>query len=106
MNSKLTNQLILEREEFKKELDWYRAYGAFVNTYHNNADTEAIEYANKEQDIVYPFKEGDDYYTIEDNKIVWSCWDNISEEFYRDDPNRLLFQTKEQAQEYINKLNK
>ena len=59
-----------------------------------------------EQDTVYPFKEGDDYYTIEDNKIVWSCWDNISEEFYRDDPNRLLFETKEQAQEYINKLNK
>ena len=67
----------------------------------NKLQTELLN-----KDIVYPFKEGDDYYTIEDNKIVWSCWDNISEEFYRDDPNRLLFQTKEKAQEYINKLNK
>ena len=72
-----------------------------------------LDYANSqpnenklEQDIVYPFNDGDDYYTIEDNKIVWSCWDNISEEFYREDPNRSLFKTKEQAQEYINKLNK
>jgi len=67
----------------------------------NKLQTELLN-----KDTVYPFKEGDDYYTIEDNKIVWSCWDNISEEFYRDDPNRLLFETKEQAQEYINKLNK
>ena len=31
---------------------------------------------------LYPFSEGDEYFTIEDGDIVRSCWDDISEEFY------------------------
>jgi len=35
----------------------------------------------------YPYNEGDDYYTLEhlDNgkvNIIWSCWDDQSEEIY------------------------
>ena len=32
-----------------KELEWYRAYGSYINTYHNNVDAEASEYADQEQ---------------------------------------------------------
>jgi len=30
----------------------------------------------------YPFKEGETYYTIEDGRVVESCWDDVSEEMY------------------------
>jgi hypothetical protein len=35
----------------------------------------------------YPYEEGDDYYALEhlDNgkvNIIWSCWDDVSEEIY------------------------
>jgi hypothetical protein len=36
-------------EKLKSELEWYRAYGSYINTYHNIADGEACEYADKEQ---------------------------------------------------------
>ena len=36
-------------EELKSELEWYRAYGSYINTYHNKADAEASEYADQEQ---------------------------------------------------------
>ena len=62
----------------------------------------------------YPFKEGDDYYIVinhkdkiynlDDYQILWSCWDDISEEIYNIKPTRKLFRTKEDAQEYINNL--
>ena len=47
----------------------------------------------------YPFKEGDDYYTIEDGDIVHSCWDDISEELYT--PDRKYFATEEEAQKEL-----
>ena len=36
-------------EELKSELEWYRAYSSFVNTYHHMVDAEASEYADQEQ---------------------------------------------------------
>tara|TARA_Y100001937_G_C7048914_1_gene298141 strand:- start:522 stop:872 length:351 start_codon:yes stop_codon:yes gene_type:complete len=51
--------------------------------------------------IVYPFRDGQTYYTIEDdNEIVESVWDDISEEFYRENPDKKLFSTYELAQAY------
>tara|TARA_R100000655_G_scaffold13534_1_gene30630 strand:- start:1931 stop:2155 length:225 start_codon:yes stop_codon:yes gene_type:complete len=35
--------------KIKSELEWYRAYGSYINTYHNKADAEASEYADQEQ---------------------------------------------------------
>ena len=32
-----------------KELEWYRAYGSYINTYHNRVDAEASEYADHEE---------------------------------------------------------
>lgn len=49
----------------------------------------------------FPFTEGQDYYTIdEDNNVVWSCWDCISEELHT--PDRVYFKTQEEAEEIAN----
>lgn len=45
----------------------------------------------------YPFEEGDDYWTIEDNKVVWSCWDEISEDLYNMNPNQVYYKTEAEA---------
>ncbi len=50
----------------------------------------------------YPYKEGDTYYTIEDNRVVRSCWDDMSEEMYDDDPTKEYFDTWEEATEQFN----
>tara|TARA_B100000029_G_scaffold504651_1_gene583870 strand:+ start:1343 stop:1696 length:354 start_codon:yes stop_codon:yes gene_type:complete len=31
---------------------------------------------------IYPFEEGDDYWTIEGDEVVHSCWDDLSEAQY------------------------
>ena len=55
----------------------------------------------------YPYKEGDTYYTIEDNRVVKSCWGDISEEMYDDNPKQEYFDTWEEAAEQFNlNLNK
>lgn len=46
----------------------------------------------------YPFNEGDDYWVIEDNTIVWSCWDEISEQLF--DSNRIYFTSFYDAEKY------
>lgn len=47
----------------------------------------------------YPFKEGDDYWTIESGtKLVRSCWDDQSEELF--DPNKIYFTSEKSAEEY------
>mgnify|MGYP003141435909 CR=1 FL=1 len=38
-----------EIDRLRSELEWYRAYGSYINTYHNKADAEASEYADQEQ---------------------------------------------------------
>ena len=50
----------------------------------------------------YPFEEGDDYWTIQDGQVVWSCWDDISEELYS--KNKLYFTSQERAEEFLNNL--
>lgn len=37
------------KQDKEKELEWYRAYSSYINTYHNTADAEASEYADQEQ---------------------------------------------------------
>ena len=51
----------------------------------------------------YPFLEGDNYWTIEDDKIIWSCWDYISEELFDLNPNKLYFKSKKIAINYLKK---
>ena len=54
----------------------------------------------------YPFNEGDDYWTIENGEVVWSCWDDISEELFDENPNKKTFKSKEEAEQFINQFNK
>lgn len=48
----------------------------------------------------YPFKEGDDYWTIEDGEVVWSCWDDISEEIY--DRDKTYYKNSVEATKNLN----
>jgi len=41
------------------------------------------------------FNEGDDYWVIESNRVVYSCWDDLSEEYY--DPRTQYFATEAEA---------
>jgi hypothetical protein len=67
----------------------YRQVVEFINEY------------NRTDSVVYPFKEGDDYWTIEDGEIIWSCWDDVSEEMHDKNPNKEYFITKESAINYL-----
>ncbi len=41
----------------------------------------------------FPYKEGDDYYTFQKdgNYIIWSCWDEHSEEAHKLNPDRKYY---------------
>lgn len=42
--------------------------------------------------LIYPFNEGDDYWTVEDSgELIWSCWDEQSEEIHDANPNRIYY---------------
>ena len=46
-------------------------------------------------DNKFPYKEGDDYYCIEQNLVIRSCWDDISESIHTSD--KIYYSTKEEA---------
>ena len=73
----------------------YQAIIKFIKTY--NLDLKS----NK----TYPFNEGDDYWTIDDNErtIRWSMWDEISEELYDENPDTPLFKSIEDAFKFLTK---
>lgn len=67
------------------------------------------------KDIRYPFSEGDDYYVLEylDNgkvNIIWSCWDDASQEIYDEEFEKadgfppLYFDELDTVQRYCNHL--
>ena len=51
----------------------------------------------------YPFNEGDDYWTIDNDnefgeyRVVWSCWDDISEEYHDENPLQVYYRTEDEA---------
>ena len=51
----------------------------------------------------YPFNEGDDYWTVENGEVVWSCWDDVSEELFDENPNKKTFKSEEEAIGFLNK---
>ena len=54
----------------------------------------------------YPFNEGDDYWTIDKDKVIWSCWDSVSEELHDLNPQKVYFATEQLAFDFLNYLNK
>ena len=49
----------------------------------------------------YPYNEGDDYFTIEGIDIVFSCWDDVSEEMHDENPNKKYFSTEKIAKKAL-----
>ena len=47
----------------------------------------------------YPYSEGDDYYTINNSDIIWSCWDDVSEELHTKD--KIYFDSIQDAKQYM-----
>lgn len=58
----------------------------------------------------YPFREGDTYYTVEENgdqyEVVKSCWDDVSEEIYDENPHGYMTWSFKKAKDYAEQLNK
>lgn len=54
--------------------------------------------------IKYPFSEGDDYWTIEDGVVTWSCWDYVSEELFDMNPSKKYFTSEESANDYLKSI--
>tara|TARA_R100000951_G_scaffold93126_1_gene81654 strand:- start:31 stop:570 length:540 start_codon:yes stop_codon:yes gene_type:complete len=80
-------------ETYSKLTEGYENIWTIEDTY--NAVVEFIKEYKK-----YPFNEGDDYYTIEDGEVIWSCWDDESEEMHDENPNKQYFRTKKEAENY------
>tara|TARA_R110002020_G_scaffold154637_1_gene334689 strand:- start:639 stop:1001 length:363 start_codon:yes stop_codon:yes gene_type:complete len=48
--------------------------------------------------IKYPFKEGDDYWTIDERgMVVWSCWDETSEDMHDANPSKTYYASEQDA---------
>ena len=85
------------REAVKAELE--RSYWKW-NYFRNNPNSYHIAERLDElfgKEFNYPFSEGDDYWTIENAEVVWSCWDEQSEEIFRKNPEQEYFKTEEEA---------
>lgn len=67
--------------------------------YNLNNQEERNLYAEGNNKPSYPFSEGDDYYTIEDGQVVWSCWDDVSEELHT--PDKKYFASEKEAQKEL-----
>jgi len=46
-------------------------------------------------------KDGDNYWTIEEGKPCWSCFDFYSEEIHKENPNTLYFESEKECMEAI-----
>lgn len=46
-----------------------------------------------------PFAEGDEYYTTEAGRVIWSVWDDVSAELHT--KGRTYYSTKEQAEKAL-----
>ena len=84
--------------EFNEELEQYEftpQVQAWINLEIRNLRDTFYSMNNQ----CYPFSEGDDYWIIEDDEVVWSCWDEQSEILF--DPNKMYFTSKKKADEYL-----
>jgi len=93
--------------KIKKELAWYKAYADQVQSSNHRAHEYACEHADEVTGVIqYPYSEGQNYWTVEDTVetyedsqgiyevgliAVQSCWDDQSEIFHRENPEREYF---------------
>ncbi len=62
-----------------------------------------IEEEQRSRRLRYPFEEGDDYWTIEHGRVVWSCWDDISEQMHDENPNQVYYKSLVDAKDALQK---
>ena len=67
--------------------------------YNLNNQEERNLYAMGNDKPSYPFSEGDDYFTIENGEVVWSCWDEQSEELHT--PDKKYFISEYSANKFL-----
>ena len=94
--SELANKLSLNELEIRNEM--------------KSKDYEHLLFTMRKHfpfiDFIHPhhFEEGDDYWTIEDGKVVWSCWDDVSEEDHENIPNRIYYASEMEAKLALRKI--
>ena len=74
-------------------------FGKLGQLFNPNKEKFFLVSEDAENMVKYPFSEGDDYYTIEDGEVIFSCWDDISEQFHTSD--RKYFASQQEAQKHI-----
>ena len=78
-----------------------------LSIFHKKISREINERISDEgEEKYYPFDEGDTYYTIEDEQIIESTWDFVSEEMYDENPNQEYFISHKSASEWLSYLKK
>ena len=60
----------------------------YIRTDSEQPDYDPIVHLSCEEIKIYPFAEGDTYYTLENGEWIESCWDDVSEEMHDANPNK------------------
>tara|TARA_B100001063_G_C16680736_1_gene511599 strand:- start:419 stop:730 length:312 start_codon:yes stop_codon:yes gene_type:complete len=99
--------------ELEYEKAYHDAYSSFIRMMDKELDNAGCKYAEQYTNRVlsekekekgqYPFQEGDDYWTIEKGRVVWSCWDDISEQMHDENPNKAYYKSQREAVKQLNK---
>ena len=102
-------QIKLNMNELEYEKVYHEAYSSFIRLMDKELDNAGCKYADQYANRVlsekekgqYPFQEGDDYWTIEKGRVVWSCWDDISEQMHDENPNQVYYKSESEATKQI-----
>lgn len=101
-NMKVSNLKLKEYEVYKNGTQQGNIFAYDITDAEDIVFSTYGEHRLIQETVKYPFQEGDDYYTIKDGHIVRSCWDDVSEEIYDDNPNQNYYETYESALKSIN----
>jgi len=74
----------------------YKVCLSFIRIYNQDNEDKASGWDNR-----FPFEDGDDYYVVENNDIIWSCWDDMSEEIHDAYPNKVYYKSVGEAVVYL-----
>ena len=80
-------------EQLQEAINKIEMWEALAEKWNETADAvESIKDVVKKLSP-YPYDEGDDYWTIEDSQVIWSCWDEQSENMHDENPTKKYFNT-------------
>jgi hypothetical protein len=90
---------IHQKTEDKKLQSSFECVVEAFSTSKIEATYNAVVQFIKDHKATYPFNEGDDYWVVEDGMLIYSCWDDVSEEIHDENPNT-KYLTEEEALAY------